>query len=240
MAWDAELEHLPRLVPDFDLEPRRTALVIVDMQNRAVKPDLYEGLARILQEFYPAAAGYYLDRLQTAVPNNVRLLQCFRRAGMRTVFFTVGPSLPDGSDMISPFRLGYDEIARNSGIRSLFPVGSPEHRIIDELEPLQDELVVNKTTSGGFNSTAIDLTLRHLGIDTLVMTGVVTDACVTTTARDASDRGYKVVVVDDACAALEPSMHEAALRSHAVFAGTVKRTAEVIDLLPPTPDPSDR
>jgi nicotinamidase-related amidase len=228
VAWDTGLDKLPTLVPDFELVPGRTALLIVDMQNRAVKPDRYEGLARILRDGYPEAAAYYLGRLETVVPNNVRLLEHFRDRGMRVIFATVGPQLPDGSDFISPFRIGYDEIRARSGIRSLFPVGSPEHRIIDELAPREDELVVNKTTSGAFNSTGIDVTLRHLGIDTLVCTGLVTDACVMTTGRDASDRGYKVVLVDDACAAIEERMHEAALRYFAVFAGVVRNTADVI------------
>ena len=232
MPWHTGLEKLPALVPDFELEPGKTALLIIDMQNRAVKPEQYEGLAQILLDGYPEAAAYYLDRLRTTVvPNNIRLLDHFRHRGMRVIFATVGPQLADGSDFISPFRIGYDEIRASSGIRSLFPVGSDEHRIIDELAPNENELVVNKTTSGAFNSTGIDVTLRHLGIDTLICTGLVTDACVMTTARDASDRGYKAVMVDDACAALEQQMHDAALRYFAVFAGVVKTTDQVLEAI---------
>lgn len=231
-AWRSGLEKLPALVPDFELEPDKTALLIIDMQNRAVNPEQYEGLARILLDGYPEAAAYYLDRLRTTVvPNNVRLLEHFRRRGIRVIFATVGPHLADGSDFISPFQIGYDEIRARSGIRSLFPVGSDEHRIIDELAPAENELVINKTTSGAFNSTGIDVTLRHLGIDTLVCTGLVTDACVMTTACDASDRGYKAVMVDDACAALEEQMHDAALRCFAVFAGVVKTTDEALEAI---------
>jgi nicotinamidase-related amidase len=231
VSWETSIRDLPRLASDFELEPARTALVIVDMQNRAVKADDHEGLARILREDFPSAGAYYLDRLKTVVPNNALLLAAFRTQRLRVVFLTVGPWLEDGRDFVSSFAKGYDEIEGRSGKRSLFPVGSREHRVIDELEPRQGELVINKTSSSPFTTTGIDLSLRQLEIDTVVCTGVVTDACVATTARDASDHGYKVVMVDDACAAIEPEMHHAALRSHAVWAGVVRSTADVISSL---------
>jgi nicotinamidase-related amidase len=231
MRWDAAIQDLPRLSAAVELDPTRTALVIVDMQNRAVKPDDSEGLARILREDFPSAGAYYLDRLRTVVPNNELLLTAFRDHGLRVVFLTVGPWLEDGSDLVSSFAKGYDEIEGLSGKRSLFPVGTREHRVIDELEPRSGELVINKTSSSPFTTTSIDLSLRQLGIDTLVCTGVVTDACVATTARDASDHGYKVAIVEDACAAIEPDMHDAALRSHAVWAGVVKSTADIVSSL---------
>jgi biuret amidohydrolase len=228
VSWDAPIQDLPRLSSGVELDPESTALLIVDMQNRAVKADEFEGLARILREDFPSAGAYYLERLKTVVPNNNLLLTTFREHGLRVVFLTVGPWLADGSDLVSSFAKGYDEIEDRSGKRSLFPVGSPEHRVIDELEPRPGELVINKTSSSGFTTTSIDRSMRQLKIDTLVCSGVVTDACVATTARDASDRGYKVVMVDDACAAIEPEMHDAALRSHAVWAGVVMSTADVI------------
>jgi biuret amidohydrolase len=240
MSWEDGLEGLPWLVPDFRVDPATTALMIIDMQNRAVKPDQYEGLARILRDGYPTAGAYYLERLKTIVPNNKLLLKHFRQQGMRVVFATVGPTLDDGSDMISAFNKGYAEIASQSGMRAMFPVGSPEHRVIDELAPIKGELVINKTTSGAFNSSGIDITLSHLGIDTLIFTGVVTDACVMVTARDASDRGYKAVLVEDACAGMSKDMHDAAMRSFAIFAGLVRSTAEIIETTTPqltyTPD----
>ena len=92
-------------------------------------------------------------------------------------------------------------------------------------------LVINKTTYGTFTSTGLDRALRNLGIDTLVIGGVVTNVCVETTARDAADHGDTVVVVDDACAAFSPEIHEAALVSFQGPFGRVRSADEVIALI---------
>jgi nicotinamidase-related amidase len=221
----------PRLVPEFEFRSQSTALVVVDMQNRGTKPDMYRGLARILRDSYPECAEYYSRRLKLVIPNIEIILDGFRAKRLRVIYLTVGPQLSSGADFVSPFYRGYEEIFVQSGTHGLFPVGSSEHAIIDELAPREDELIINKTSSSPFNSTGIDVTLRHFGIDTLVCTGVVTDACVLTTARDAADRGYQVAVVEDACAALDEEMHRVALRSFATFAGTVLMTDELIGFL---------
>jgi isochorismate hydrolase len=99
------------------------------------------------------------------------------------------------------------------------------------LEPRPDELVVNKTTYGTFNSTGLDHALRSLGITSLVVGGVVTNVCVETTARDAADRGYDVVVLDDGSAAFSPEIHEATLLSFQGPFGRVRTSDEVLALL---------
>ena len=104
-------------------------------------------------------------------------------------------------------------------------------RIVAALEPRPGELVVNKTTFGTFNSTGLDHALRSLGIASLVVGGVVTNVCVETTARDAADRGYQVVLLDDGCAALSQEIHEVTLLSIGVYFGRVRRTDEVLALL---------
>jgi nicotinamidase-related amidase len=104
-------------------------------------------------------------------------------------------------------------------------------RIVSALEPRPDELVVNKTTYGTFNSTGLDHALRSLGITSLVVGGVVTNVCVETTARDAADRGYDVVVLDDGSAAFSPEIHEATLLSFQGPFGRVRTSDEVLALL---------
>ncbi len=74
-----------------------------------------------------------------------------------------------------------------------------------------DDLVLSKTSSSPFNSTSIDRFLRNLDIDTLLVCGVVSNGCVEGTIRDASDLGYQVVMVEDACAAVTPALHQAAI-----------------------------
>ena len=146
---------------------------------------------------------------------------------MKIVYLTVGPVLPDGSDELFLRKL------RKEGARKalLFPQGTFEHGILEEVKPKAGELVINKTSSGAFNSTAIDQTLRNTGIDSLVITGVATHACVETTARDAADRGYNCVLVDDACAAFTEDYHYATLRVFSMHFGKVQTTKEIITYL---------
>jgi nicotinamidase-related amidase len=92
-------------------------------------------------------------------------------------------------------------------------LGSRDAEVLDELRPQGDEIVLNKTCGGVFNSTELDYILRNMGIETLIITGVVTNGCVETAVRDAADRGYKVVLVPDACAAFSDELHENALMS---------------------------
>ena len=92
-------------------------------------------------------------------------------------------------------------------------------------------LVIDKNASSPFNGTGIDQLLRNLGIETLVMTGMATDMCVETTARDAADRGYNVIVVEDAVATFFPQHHHAALSALARVYTQVWRTDRVLDTL---------
>ncbi len=87
---------------------------------------------------------------------------------------------------------------------------------------------MNKTSSGAFNSTSIERTLLNIGIDGLVITGVVTHACVETTARDAADRGFKCILVDDACATFSQDVHDATMKAFAIHYGRVATTDEVL------------
>jgi len=89
--------------------------------------------------------------------------------------------------------------------------GEPGHDIIPELAPAQGEVVLDKPGKGAFYSTDLEALLRARGIDTLFVCGVTTEVCVNTTVREANDRGYRCVVVSDACASYFPAFHEAAL-----------------------------
>lgn len=228
IGWRRGLEKLPCFAPTFELEPRQTALLIVDMQYLDAHPDY--GLGKWLREHYPDVASYFLGRLaETVLPNNIKLLDFFRRNRLRVIHLTVGPELPDGSDFLSLRRGREEEIGHATGGRTVvFSKGTFEHSILRELEPQAGELVINKVSRGAFNSTGLDAVLRNLGIECLVVMGVATNSCVETTARDAADRGYKTVLVEDACATFDQALHEATLRSFATLFGRVSTTQEVI------------
>lgn len=223
--WREAIKNLPHFVPDFTIRPRESALVIVDMQNYGVRRG--HGLGKSLEERYPEVAEYFLPRVeQLVIPNIQKLIGFYRKYGLRIVFVTVGPELSDGSDMYMRRRRRDERMP--AGETSHFPKGTPAHQVIDELKPLPNELVVNKNSMGAFNSSGIDQLLRNMRITGLVVTGVGTNACVDTTARDAADRGYDVYLVEDACAAIDPLLHETTLLSFGIQSGRVTTTAETL------------
>jgi nicotinamidase-related amidase len=227
MTWRDDVEALPSFAPaDFDTDPASTALVIVDMQYLDAHPDY--GLGKQLKESHPEVWRYYTDQLRGfVIPNCARLLSFFRDESMRVVFVTIGPVLPDGMDMV-PLR----RPRTAPGLKALLHhKGTFEHQIIEELTPAEGELVINKTSRGAFNSTAIERVLLNLGVETVIMAGVTTSSCIETTARDAADRGFKTVIVEDATAELDQASHDATLRQFAMRWGRVWTTAETFEQL---------
>ena len=216
--------------PQFEVDWSRAALVIVDMQNYGCNPDA--GLGPMLSERYPEIATYYVRRVtEIAVPNAQRLLEGFRAAGRRVVFTRHGPLLADGSDMIARRRRRDVDSVASTGAPALWHRGTFEHEVIAALAPADGELVIDKNTSSAFNSTGFEWLLRNLEVETLVLAGMATDMCVETTARDAADRGFNVVVAEDATATFFEHHHRAALSGFARVFGQVWDTARVLAAL---------
>jgi len=204
--------------PAFDVDWARTALIVIDYQNYSSNLDA--GLPKMLTEKYPAIAQYYNRRInEVSIPNTARLIAAFRAAEREVIYTRHGALLPDGRDMILRRRRRDVDAMKATDRPHLWSRGSFEHDIVDRLAPLPGDLVIDKNASSAFNGSAIDQLLRNMAIDTLVMTGMATDMCVETTSRDAADRGYNVVVVEDATATFVEEHHLAALSSLArVFA----------------------
>jgi biuret amidohydrolase len=224
MSWKDGVDRLPALAPvEFDLDLDRAGLVIIDMQYLDAHRDY--GLGKNLKEHYPDVWHYYFERVEKCVvPNTRRLLEEFRRRNLRVIHVTLGPVLPDGSDMV---RLRQPK--GSAGLKSLLHhVGTFEHRILEELTPAAGEIVINKTSRGAFNSAAIERVLLNFRLETLIFAGVTTSACVDLTARDAADRGFKTAIVEDATAELDEVSHEATLRQFAVRWGRVWTTDETL------------
>jgi len=209
--------------PKVELEPKTTALVIIDMQYASASPT--KGLASILRDKDLAHLGEYrFNRLEkTVIPSIRKLLGYFRANELPVIYVTLGSEKGDFSDIAPPLRLVEAELDNR--------VGSETHEILAELRPLDYEIVVNKTTISAFTSSPIDAMLRRLGIKNLIFTGVSTSQCVETTARDAADRGYGCVLVEDGCAEDEEDQHNATLKQFARIFGRVSTTAAIIEEL---------
>jgi nicotinamidase-related amidase len=203
-----------------------TALILVDLQHMDAHPE--HGLGRALRDTYPDVWEYYYRRIETVVlPNVRRLLDAFRSAGCRVIHLTLGPLLADGSDMIALRRP-----AVAPGLAPAFAQhGTLAHSILPEVSPEDGELVLNKTSRGAFASTALDHILRNMGIETLVVVGLSTSSCIDQTAREAADRGFGVIVVEDGTAELDEHSHDATLCQFAIRWGCVWTCSETVAAL---------
>ncbi len=219
MTWRTDLYDRLDLAPHpIEMKPHTTALLLIDIQNGATSPNC--GFGPSLTRHYPAAAEYYYTTIRRdLIPNAEKLLTLFRNVNARIIHLTLGPQLPDGSDMTTS--------GSSTGLGSDQPVGSPDHQIIAELQPRPGELVINKTSRGAFNSTSLERALHNLKVSSVVGAGITTSACVETTLRDAADRGFSTTLIHDACAEFDESAHHATLRQFAMRSGKVLSTSEL-------------
>jgi nicotinamidase-related amidase len=178
------------LTRDRVVDPTRTALLIVDVQNATFN----EAQLALRPEFYKAAR----DRV---IPNLVSLLGGARAAGVEVLYTVMENLTRDGRDRSLDYKLS----------EFFIPKGSWEAKVIAAIAPAEDEIVMAKTSSSLFNSTNVDYLLRNIGIEDLVVTGFLTDQCIDHTVKDAADRGYLVTCLTDACMADTAARHEAAL-----------------------------
>jgi nicotinamidase-related amidase len=187
-------------------DPKRSCLLLVDTQN-CVWTDAV------------ARENPYFDATlrDTVIPNLRRLLQAFRIAGAEVMYTVMENLTEDGRDRSLDYKLSGFFIGK----------GSWEAQVLDQVAPQGDEIVLPKTSSGVFNSTIIDYLLRNIGIDTLVITGFLTDQCVDHALRDAADRGFYPVCVSDACATHSAARHAGALSAFKGYCRTLT-TAELV------------
>jgi nicotinamidase-related amidase len=227
-GWRAKLKNWPHQMPVFEIDPRSSALVIVDMQNSTANLD--HGWNKLLTEQYPEIAAYLIPRLRDVViPNNQRLMDFFRQRNRPIIYLTVSRSRADGRDWPTPLRRRYNHFEGTVERRMRADQNSFDSQVIEELKPAQDDLVLNKTSTSPFNSTGIEHYLRNMEIKSLVITGVATNSCVESTMRDAVDRGFDCYLIEDACATLDPIYHEATLLNCQMIFGNVYTTTEVIE-----------
>lgn len=198
----------------------RAALLCIDMQildaarGRGLFADAHAaGVPLEAQE-------YYFDRLEQLVLPNVRRLQgCFRMYSLEVIHVRIQSMTRDGRD----------RSAGHKRLRLHAAPGSPEAEFVEQVAPVGDELVINKTASGVFTATNLPYLLRNLGIESLYVTGVYTDECVSTAVRDACDLGYFVTLVEDACATVTAERQRSTIANLRDRYARVVTTQEAID-----------
>lgn len=148
------------------------------------------------------ALGNDVSLLQVIVPTVKQLLTEFRKHHL-PIFYTIESHKPDLSDCpLSKLQRGKGElkIGDNAPMGRILILGEPGNAIISELAPEPGEVVISKPGKGAFYRTNLDAFLREQGITHLLFTGVTTEVCVQTTMREANDRGYECLLVEDATA----------------------------------------
>ncbi len=211
-------------VEEPNIDPKKTALLIVDLQNEFVLRDFGEALQFQKLGEWERWIPFH-DRLDNIViPNNKKLLQFFRANGLTVTYGRIACLREDGEDR-SP-------VQKSEGWNGmLLPANSYSAQIIDELIPLENEIVVNKTTDSVTTGTNYLTLLQFMGIETVVVTGIVTDQCVASTVRGLADAGFKVICVEDACAAGSQELHDAELKIMSVIYCDVLTTNETMELI---------
>ena len=220
----------PLLTPTDPLhvDPHNAALFVIDLQYFDAHREWGEG--RTAQDLGVAHCFEpYFERVDATLPNVQALLATFRARGAEIAHVRVAELTSDSRD-VAPKQL----------LRGLIvPSESQEARFLEAVAPEGDELVFDKSSSGMFPATNVDRILRNLGVRTMVFCGTSTGGCVESAVRDAVDLGYRVVVVDDACAASTMTDHTAALDRMRGPTCRVATTAEVVTALTEHP-PRDR
>jgi biuret amidohydrolase len=209
----------------FSMTRARTALVIIDMQR-----DFLEAGG------FGAMLGNDVSLLRRAIAPCVALLRAAREAGLLIVHTREGHR-PDLSDL-PPTKKTRGRLEIGIGDRGpmgrILVRGEPGHDIVPELYPVAGEPVVDKPGKGAFYATDLDALLRAHAITQLLVCGVTTEVCVSTTVREANDRGYECLVIEDCCASYFPDFHRSALASIAAqggifgWVGTSRRVIEAL------------
>lgn len=181
-------------IGEIIINPQKTALLIIDMQKvfitRPSDNNLTETELINLKRWEP-----FYDKIdKVIVPNNQKILEAFRQQHMEVVFAKIQCHKKNGSDRsLDQKATGFNEL--------LLPIGSEAAEIVPELQPIEDEIVITKTTDSAITGTNLRLILHNMGIDTVVVTGVFTDQCVSGTVRSLADESFHVWLIEDACMA---------------------------------------
>ncbi|MCA1738297.1 MAG: cysteine hydrolase [Actinobacteria bacterium] len=218
----------------FTMDPSRTAVIVVDMQNDFAS----EGGAF-------ARAGNNIAPIQDVVAPTSRVLAATREAGMRVIYLKI-EFRPDLSDLGAPDSKFWDVMHFvGIGEPATGPDGQPSHifikdtwntEIVSELTPEPNDIVVAKQRFSGFSGTNLDAILRGLGVRDLVFTGCTTSVCVESTLRDAMFRDYRCLLLADCTAepighGLARSNHEASLLVTEIAFGWVTESTALIEAL---------
>jgi len=185
---------------DLVLNPKQTALLVIDVQNTYLERPDRAKLPPDEQRRYDAWTPFHERMHATVIPRTAELLRLARLSGIECLFARIACHTKNGRDRsLSQKMPGWNNL--------LLPKEELPSQLVAELQPQGDEIVVTKTTDSALTGTNLRLILTNLGIKTVVCCGIFTDQCVSSTVRSLADESFGVVVVEDCCAAGSDELH---------------------------------
>ncbi len=178
---------------DIHLLKEETALLVIDIQNTYLEePDDTEEAERW--------APFFERMNNTVIPNTAKLLSYARTKGIEAMFARIACLTEEGRDRsLSQKKPGFNYL--------LLPKDRHDSQIVSELEPQGDEITVLKTTDSALTGTNLRLVLHNIGIKNIIVAGIFTDQCISSTVRSLADESFNVIVVEDCCAAATMALH---------------------------------
>ena len=184
---------------EIPIVPPQSALLFIDVQNFNARPDGGEYKDQGLKpEEAEVKHAYFFKRLkEVVIPNMQRLQHACRAKGIEVMYTVIESLTKDGRDRSLDYKItGFN-----------VPKGSWNAQVLDQIRPADDEILFPKTSSSVFISTNIHYILGNLGVDFLIISGLLTDQCISSAVRDACDLGYLVTLITDACATHSEDRH---------------------------------
>ncbi len=214
---------LAKPLPDFEMKPGKTAVILIDMQILVSSESLLQAAqgAGLQEEETREALQEYDQRVKTAVENAQRILQTCRMKGYDVVHVKLGAQTSNPRHTA--------KINRKADF--IVPMDADIGKFFEQVNPIEGELVFPKTNGGAFSGTNLDFVLRNMDIQNIIVMGFLTDQCVLATAIHAADLGYDVLFVEDACTGTTKENHDAVVRLARDVFLKVKSTDELLQIL---------
>ncbi|NMM43629.1 cysteine hydrolase [Rhodospirillaceae bacterium KN72] len=202
---------------DIVLPAPETALLVIDIQNTYLEPK-----GEPMEDIRWAP---FRDRMNgTVIPNTARLIADCRKRGVEVIFARIACLTENGRDRsLSQKKPGFNYL--------LLPKDREDSQIVPKLAPEGDEVVVLKTTDSALTGTNLRMILHNMGIRNVIVAGIFTDQCISSTVRSLADESFNTVVVDDCCAAATDELHRNELMSINMIYCHVVQMEDVIGFL---------
>ena len=202
---------------DLSLPIDETALLSIDVQNTYMTPS-DDPLER--ERWAP----FYQRMHEIVIPRTAKLQNSFRQHGMDVLHARIACLLKSGKDRsLSQKKPGWNYL--------LLPKEREDAQIVEELAPREGEIVVTKTTDSALTGTNLRLVLHNMGIKNVVLTGIFTDQCISSTVRSLADESFNVILVEDCCAAGTDELHRKELEILNMIYCHVISSSELMDLM---------